>query len=87
MEHYVFDDYDCVVDDEADCRGQAAQCHEIEALSNQPEKENRDSDGDRNHHAGDKRGPPIVQKEEEDDTGEDKAYENSVAHAGDAVAD
>ncbi len=49
--------------------------------------EDGDGDGDGNDEAGDERGAPVAQEEEEDDAGEHEADEDGVANALDAFAD
>src|SRR6202011_2766371 len=83
----VLDDDDGVIDDQTDGGGEAAQRHEVERLSDDPEEEDGDGDGDGNNQAGDERGAPVAQEEEEDDAGEDEADEDGVADAGDGLAD
>jgi hypothetical protein len=58
----------------------------IETLANDPERHDGDRNRYRNDQAGDERGGPVAQEEEEDDAGQDEADEDGVAHAGDAVA-
>ena len=59
----VFNDDDGIVDDEADGGGEAAEGHEVEAFTDEPECEDGGGDGDRNDQAGDERGAPVMQEE------------------------
>ena len=86
VEDDVLDHHNGVVDRQADSCGQAAQCHQVEALADQPQHQHCNRDGDRNDQAGNQRGGPVAQKKKENDTGQDKPDEDGVAHAGDAVA-
>ena len=67
MEGDVFDDDDGVVDDEADSGGESAEGHEVEALADGPQHEKCNGDGYRNDEAGDERGGPVAEEEDEDD--------------------
>ena len=60
MQHNVFDHYDGVVNHETDGRGESAQRHKVEALSDQPQRKHGDGNGDGNDHAGDQRGAPVA---------------------------
>ena len=82
----VFDHHDGVVDDEADGGGEAAQRHEVESFSDEPEGQHRDGDGDGNDEAGNQGGGPVAQEEKKDDAGQNYADGDGVADAGDAVA-
>ena len=66
MHDDVFDYDDGVVDDQADGGSEAAEGHQVEALSDGPEKENRNRYGYRNDEAGDQRAGPVAQEEDED---------------------
>ncbi len=87
MNDDVFHDNDGVVDDQADGRGEAAKCHQVEALADDPEEEDGDRDGDRDDQAGDERRSPIAQEEEEDEAGEHEADEDGISHAADGLMD
>ena len=86
MHRNVLHHHDRVVDDQPDRRRQTAQGHQVKALAGDAEKENGHRDGDRDDQAGDQRRSPVVEKEEQDDTGEHQADENSVADAENALA-
>ena len=62
IDHDVFNDHDGVVDDEPDSCGEAAESHQIEALPDDPQKENGDGYGDGYDESGDERGAPIAQE-------------------------
>ena len=86
MHDDVLHHHDGVVDDQTDGGGEAAEGHQIEGLSDGPEKENRNRYGYRNDEAGDQRAGPVAQKEEENHAGQHKPDEDGVAHAGDGLA-
>ena len=67
MEGDVFDDDDGVIDDEADSSGESAEGHEVKALADGPEHNKCNSNGYRNDEAGDERGGPVAEEEDEDD--------------------
>ena len=86
MENDVFDDDDGVIDDQADGGSQSAEGHKVETFSDDPEKEHGDGDGYRNDQAGNERGTPVSQEQEQDDAGERESDQDSVANAAYAFA-
>ena len=79
----VLNNYDGIVDDQADGCGQTAQRHQVEALADRPKHQNGDSNRHRNHQPSDERRRPVAKEEEENDTGQNEPDEDGVAHAGD----
>ena len=62
MQHDIFDHYDRIIDNEADGRREATERHQVEALTDEPQRQDRHGDRHRNDQAGDERGAPVAQK-------------------------
>ena len=77
----VFHHHDGVVDDEADSRGHAAECHDIEAAMEEFKQEN--SGGERRRHAEhrDEGDAAVAQEQQQHGAGEQHADQHRVAHA------
>ena len=82
----VFDHHDGVVDHKPDGCGQAPERHQVEALPDEPQHQDRHGDGDRDDKTRDQRRGPIAEEEEENDAGENETDEDRVAHAGNGIA-
>ena len=87
MRHDVLDHDNRVVDHEADCRSQAAERHQVEALAEDAQRDEGDGQRGRNHQTGDERGTPIAQKQHHDERRQDEPDDHRVAHARDGVVD
>ena len=85
MHHNVLDDDDRVVDDEADGGGEAAECHQVEALAERAQHDERDGECRGNDHAGDERRATVAQEQHHDQRREDQADDDGIAHAGDRI--
>ena len=66
MHHDVLDDDDRVVDDQADRGGQTAERHQVEALAERAQHDERHRERRRNHQAGDERRAPVAQEQHHD---------------------
>ena len=60
MQNDVFDDDDCVIDDQSNSGGESAQRHKIEALADIMQSDTRHGNGYWNHQAGHDRCTPIA---------------------------
>src|SRR5437773_7792383 len=58
-----FHHHNRVINDQADGRGNAAQRHQVEIHAAEFHHQNRQQDGDGNHHRGDQRGSPTAQEQ------------------------
>ncbi len=65
MRHDIFEHDDGVVDDEADRGGEAAECHEVKALTGGAENDERDQKRYGNDEPSDKRGAPVTKEKNE----------------------
>ncbi len=87
MHHDVLHHHDGVVDHQPDGGGETAQRHQVEALAQQAQRDERDRDGGGNHQAGDERSAPIAQEQHHDQRGQHEAQQDGVAHALDGFVD
>jgi hypothetical protein len=86
MGNDIFDNHDCIVDDQTNCGGETAEGHQIEALANGPHEEDGDGDGYRNDQPRDQRRRPVAQEKEQDHARQKKPNKNRVADAANAFA-
>ena len=85
MQRDVFHHHDGVVDHQTDRGRQSAERHQVEALVEQLERDERDEYGRGNHQHGDDRGAPVAQKQHHDERGENDADQDGIAHAVDGI--
>ena len=87
VHHDVLDHDDRIVDHQADRGGQTAERHQVEALAEQAQHDERHGERRRNHQAGDERRAPVAQEQHHDQRREHEADDHRVAHARDRVVD
>ena len=85
MQDYVFEDDDGVVDDQPYGSSEAAESHEIEALTCHFQNDESDEQGYGYHQSRHQRSSPIAQEQDENDGREHNSNEHGIAHAGDGV--
>ncbi len=83
MQHDVLDDDDLVVDDEADRRGESAERHEVEALTEELHRDERHHHRHRDDEPGHHRRAPVAEEEPDDESRQDEADDDRVANAAD----
>ncbi|TXT29869.1 MAG: hypothetical protein FD138_2367 [Planctomycetota bacterium] len=69
----VFDLHGCLIDQDADRQREAAQGHQVDGLAAQPQADNPGGDGQRDVQDNDDRAPPVAQKDEYHQTGQDRS--------------
>src|SRR5262249_19460937 len=79
----VFENHDCVVDDQTDRGGETAERHEVKTLSRQLQNDKSDQESDRNDQPCYERGSPISEEKHENDGRKYDSDENRVANTRD----
>ena len=76
----VFDDYDCVIDNQPDGRRHPAHCHQIKTKPGEPHRQERDEDSYRNYQNRDKRRAPVAQEGVKDCYRKQQPNDDRIAH-------
>ncbi len=82
-----FDDHDGVINHQSDRRRDAAEGHQVKAHVGEAHCDQRDKDCDGDNDDRHQRGPPVLEKDEEDRDGEDEAEDDRLPHAVNRIAD
>ena len=85
MRDDIFHHHDGVIDDQPDGRSETTERHQVEALAQNAQGNERDGDGHRNHQARNQRGAPVAQEHHHDERRQHQADENRIAHALDGI--
>src|SRR5438105_760861 len=78
---------DGIVNHQSNGGSESAQRHQVEALIEHPQRDEGDRDGGGNHQARDDGATPIVQEQDQNNSGQTEPDQNGVADAADGVSD
>ena len=87
VQNNIFHHHNRIVDDETHRGCETPEGHQVEALPERPQHDERDRDGGGDYESGNEGTAPVPQKQNENNCRQNEADNNGVAHTGNRVFD